>query len=75
MTLISGSLSADDKEAHALSFQPYLGLVDSAEGTQSPASHRKTIEDLIAAGKNREAQHHSIDLVETGLEGLRYFQT
>ncbi len=64
-------MCADDKEAHALSFQPYPALA----GTQLPSMHRQAITDLIAAGEFIAAQEHSLKLIETGLDGLRYFQT
>lgn len=72
----SADLVTDSKEAHAIAFRPFPGLVDSAAtGTKSVASHQAVIQSSIDAGAYEEAQRLSVDLVHIGRDGLRYFQT
>ncbi|KDE08226.1 hypothetical protein MVLG_01493 [Microbotryum lychnidis-dioicae p1A1 Lamole] len=64
------------KQAHALAFKPFPELVDDASsGTLSVESHKRQIDALIHAGDYEEATARSMDLVNLGFEGLRYFRT
>ncbi|SCZ90992.1 BZ3500_MvSof-1268-A1-R1_Chr1-3g02455 [Microbotryum saponariae] len=64
------------KQAHALAFKPFPELVDDASsGKLSVESHKRQINALIHAGDYEEATAWSMELVNLGFEGLRYFRT
>lgn len=70
------TLFTDSKEAHAIAFRPFLGLVDSpTTGTKAVASHQAAVQGMIDSGAYEEAQRLSVELVHIGRDGLRYFQT
>ncbi|KAM0793098.1 hypothetical protein ACM66B_000579 [Microbotryomycetes sp. NB124-2] len=66
----------DVKAARSLSFRPFPELVDAEDGrTRSIFSHQDDILAAINARDYARAEAQSIELVDIGLRGLRYYQT
>ncbi|KAK4054782.1 Glycosyl phosphatidyl inositol anchor synthesis [Microbotryomycetes sp. JL201] len=66
----------DTKAKRSLSFRPFAELTQSSDGTtRSLETHRAQIQSLIESRNFARAQAESMELVDIGLRGLRYFQT
>lgn len=62
----------DQKKAYELRYIPFSGFADEAHSVEHRLSH---IQGLIDQGKTDEAIQHTNELIQLGIQGLRYLQT
>ena len=65
-------IKEEQKKANEMRYMPYPGL---GEGTRTVAHRTATIRRLIDAGEYERSIVHSQELMQVGIQGLRYLQT